>query len=78
MAHIGGARSDVAATSLGKEGLTFVGSEPSGKGLEGRSNVVSNTLSMGSRIIRIEILVNIKDQVGSGSVGVGDSRKCCS
>jgi hypothetical protein len=69
----GQARLVVGTTGLGEDGLATVGAEPAGK-LGEAGNVVrgGDTGRVGSRVVRVRVLVNVEDEVGLAAVKVGD------
>lgn len=61
----------VAATRLGEHRLPLVGTQPLSQLYENR-RVIRHALGRGAGVVRIEILVNVKDQVVGAAVEIGD------
>jgi hypothetical protein len=61
----------VRATSLGEDGLALVGTEPSTESVEG-VDVVGGASGVSSGSVRVEVLVDIEDQVGGAAIEVLD------
>jgi hypothetical protein len=59
-----------ACTSLTDHGQSLVCSQPGGNDGEGIGNVVSDASGVGSRVVNIEVLVEIEDEAIGGSVWV--------
>jgi hypothetical protein len=66
------AAGSVSTTGLGQHGLPVVLLEPSRKRLERRVDVVLYAFGVCSRVVAVQVLVYIHDEVGSGAIGVLD------
>lgn len=72
LAEVLDARLGVSTASLSVEGLAVVGAEPAGERCPSVLDVVGDTLSVSSRVVAVEVLVDVEDQVGGGSVEIFD------
>lgn len=68
-------RSRVPSTGLSVQRLSLVLSQPIGKGLPSTGDVVPHTLDVLSRVIIVEVLVHVKDEVRRAAVHILDCRK---
>lgn len=59
------------AASLGQDSLALVRAEPVTKGLEDL-DVVGGAGGVGARVVGVEVLVDVEDEVGGAAVEVGD------
>jgi hypothetical protein len=66
------ATGSVTATSLGQHSLSVVLLEPRRKRLESSVDVVLHALGVCSRVVAVQVLVHIHDEVIGGAVGVLD------
>jgi len=73
--HVGDAILDITTTGLGEESHAAVAAEIVGEWLEGTGDVVGDTVGVGTGVVRVEIFVDIEDQVGLAAVWVGDGAK---
>ena len=62
----------VAAADFRKDGLAVLGAEPGGEGREGVIDVVVDAVGVGARVVDVEVLVHVEDEVVCGAVEVGD------
>jgi hypothetical protein len=60
-----------ATTCLGKEGLTAIRLQPVVEGLEHRS-VVSNAVGVRARVVRVQVLVHVEDQLAHATSWIRD------
>ena len=60
----------VTSTGFRVESLSTIGTEPSGKRLPCVVDVIRNAICMGTRVVGVEVLVNIEDQASLRAIGV--------
>ena len=72
LAHKSAAVSYVSATRFGVERLPAIASEPLSKRPKGIVDVIGDAIGVCARVIAVEILVHVKDEIGGATIGVGD------
>ena len=78
LAHVCCACRRADATCFGQESLSSDGVQPCCERLECCCNVVRYAVSTSTRVVTVEIFVNVEDEVRCCSVWVCDCSKCCS